>query len=49
MYDKETKYQTYPNIARVAQELARCENPDKVLSAMLALLECCTKNPANSG
>lgn len=32
------KYQRYPNIYRVAQELAHCKNPDKVLEALVALL-----------
>lgn len=37
MIDKE-KYQRYPNIYRVARELARCKHPDKVLDALAAML-----------
>lgn len=32
------KYRHYPNLYRVAQELARCEHPYKVANAMIALL-----------
>ncbi len=28
----------YPNVWKVAQELARCENPEKVLSALYSML-----------
>lgn len=28
----------YPNVWRVAQELARCEHPEKVLSALYSML-----------
>lgn len=44
----ESKYRRYPNIYRVAQELARCKHPDKVLNAMRPLLEGSIENPANS-
>ena len=33
-----SKYDEYPNIARVARELACCENPDMILNIMLAVL-----------
>lgn len=29
----------YPNIFRVAQELARCKDPDRVLNALMAMLQ----------
>lgn len=44
----ENKYQRYPNIYRVAQELALCKHPDKVFDAMRSLLEGSIENPANS-
>lgn len=31
------KYANYPNLWRVACELARCKNPDKVLAALVAV------------
>lgn len=44
----ESKYQQYPNIYRVAQELARCKHPDKVFNTMRSLLEGSIENSANS-
>lgn len=44
----ESKYRQYPNIYRVAQELARCKHPDKVFNAMRSLLEGSVENSANS-
>ncbi len=42
------KYQDYPNVFRVAQELARCKHPDNVLGALKILLEGSVKDSANS-
>lgn len=36
--NNDTKYQAYPNIARVARELASYENPYRMLNALLAVL-----------
>jgi len=41
------KYKDYPNIFKVAQKIALCKNPDKVLSSMLSLLEGSIKDSAN--
>lgn len=43
------RYQDYPNLFRVAQEMARCKNPDKVLNSVLLLLEGGVENPTYSG
>lgn len=29
----------YPNLFRVAQEIARCKDPDRVLNALLDMLQ----------
>ncbi len=31
------EYANYPNLWRVAREIARCENPDRVLDGLLAV------------
>lgn len=43
------RYKDYPNLFRVAQEMARCKNPDKVLNSMLTLLESSIKDSTDSG
>jgi hypothetical protein len=35
----EEKKNRYPNLWKVAQELARCENPYKVLDALTAMIK----------
>lgn len=35
----EYDYRDYPSIYRVAQELARCKHPDKVLDALVAMIK----------
>lgn len=43
------RYKDYPNLFRVAQEMARCKNPDKVLNSMLTLLEGSVKDSTYGG
>ena len=33
------KYANTPNLRRVSCELARCKNPDKVLAALVTIME----------
>lgn len=44
-----SRYQDYPNVFRVAQEIAHCKHPDKVLDAVHQLLKCGIKDSANGG
>lgn len=50
MENKENKilYIKKPRLLRVAEELSKFEDPHKAMSALLLLLEGCTKDSANS-
>lgn len=43
------RYKNYPNLFKVVQGMARCKNPDKVMSAMLLLLESGVKDSIDGG
>lgn len=44
----ESLYIRKPRLLRVAQELAKFEDPYKAMDALLLLLKGCAENPANS-
>lgn len=42
------KYTDRPNLLRVAVEISKCQNPDKVLEILKLVLESGVNNTANS-